>query len=132
MLKELLTPLSLLILAGAILYDHVVRRPAPSPAPAPAVNGVALGRAFSTVLESTYADAWLAAAQALEEGRSVADAQKVLQDTWKEARVKAFTSAVGPSFALVLPEGREPASPVQRAQVVELWRAFAKGLKSVR
>jgi hypothetical protein len=127
-LKELLTPVMILILVGVILYDHFVPRPTPAPAPVPAVNGVALGRTFAPVLASTYAVAWQAAAQALEEGKSVADAQKVLQDTWKAERVKAFATEVGQGFGIVLPEGTEPTDPAKRAQVVELWRSFAKGL----
>jgi len=126
-LKELATPLAFLILAGVILYDRM--GPHATPTPTPAVNGAALGKAFAPVLASTYADAWLAAARTLEEGKSVAEAQKVLQDTWKDARSRKFVAEVGPGFSLVLPEGTEPNSPEKRAQVVDLWRSFARGLK---
>jgi hypothetical protein len=125
--KDYLTPASILVLAGVLLFNHVTAHPAPSPSPA--VNGVALGRSFAPVLASTYADGWLAAAKVLEDGRPVADAQKALQDTWKEGRTKAFLADVVPGFSVVLPEGAEPSSPERRAQVVELWRSFAKGLK---
>jgi hypothetical protein len=80
-------------------------------------------------LLATYADAWLAAAKTLEEGKPIAEAQKTLQDAWKAARVKAFSEDVAPVFAVVLPEGTEPTSPDKRAQVIDLWRSFAKGLK---
>jgi hypothetical protein len=131
-LKEIVTPLSVLILAGILLYDRMVPRPVAVPAPVPAVSGLALGKAYATDLLSTYGEAWLAAARSLEEGGSVADAQKALQDSWKEARVKAFADHVGSRFALVLPEGSEPASPEKRAQVVQLWRDFARGLQGDR
>lgn len=133
-LKDALTPMLLLVLVATSLYDRIAPRPAPapSPAPTPAVNGAALGKAYGPALLSTYADAWLAAAQAVEDGKAIAEAQKALQDSWKDARARAFTAQVSPGFALVLPEGTEPSSPDKRAQVAELWRSFAKGLKGGR
>ena len=128
-LKDALTPLAILILSATILYDHFSTRNVPGPTPTPTVNGTALGKKYAPVLVSTYADAWLAAAKVVEDGKPIAEAQKTLQESWKEARVKAFTDEVGPTFAVVLPEGTEPSSPERRAQVVELWRTFAKGLK---
>jgi hypothetical protein len=115
------------ILAAVAVYDHLAPRRAA--VPVPAVDGVALGKAYAPALAATYGDAWMAAAQALEDGKPVAEAQKALQETWKDGRVKAFTNQVAPGFARVLPEGTEPSSPQQRAQVVALWRAFAQGLK---
>jgi hypothetical protein len=129
-LKEYLTPLAMLVMSGVMLYDHL--SPRVGPAPDPTVNGATLGRAYSSVLVSAYADGWLAAAKTLEEGKPVAEAQKALQDTWKDARVKAFKAEVQPGFSLVLPEGTEPTDASKRAQVAELWRAFAKGLKGGR
>ncbi len=130
--KELLTPVSILTLAGVLLFDHLVPRPVPKPPPAPTINGQVLGRAYAPVLLSSYGDAWLAAAKTLEAGKSVAEAQKSLQDTWQAARVKAFTDHVASSFSLILPEGTEPTTPQKRAQVVALWRDFARGLKGAR
>jgi hypothetical protein len=130
--KDLLTPVSILILAGVLLFDHLVPRPVPTPAPVPTVNGRVLGKAYAPILLSTYGDAWLAAAKTLEDGKSVAEAQKSLQDSWQNARVKAFTDHVASSFCLILPEGTEPTTPQKRAQVVELWRDFARGLKGTR
>ena len=127
-LKDLLTPLAVLVLAGVVGFDHLAHRQAPTPPPVPTVNGQALGRAYAPLLLASYSDAWLAAAQTLEDGKPVAEAQKTLQDTWKDARVKAFTNHVGSSFARVLPEGAEPTTPEQRAEVVKLWRDFARGL----
>jgi hypothetical protein len=129
-LKEILTPASILILAGVVLFDHLA--PYRVPAPAPVIDGVVLGKAYAPVLLSTYGDAWQAAAKTLEEGKPVAEAQKTLQETWKDARVKAFKTHVASSFALVLPEGTEPTTPEKRSQVVKLWRTFAQGLKDGR
>lgn len=94
-----------------------------------AVNGAALGRDYARVLAETYADAWRAAAETLEKGGTVADAQKVLQGAWTASRVKAFKSRVAPQFARVLPEGEEPTDAASRARVATLWRSFASGLK---
>jgi hypothetical protein len=131
-LKEILTPVAILILAAVVLFDRLVPPHVPAPAPVPAVDGRVLGKAYAPVLLSTYSDAWLAAARTLEEGKPVAEAQKTLQDTWKDARIKAFTDHVASSFALILPEGAEPSTPEKRAQVVEIWRDFARGLKGDR
>ena len=122
----------MLIFTVVAFFDHRIQRPVPAPSPVPAVNGQVLGRAYAPLLLASYGDAWLAAAQTLEEGKSVAEAQKTLQDTWKDARVKAFTDHVAPSFGLILSEGAEPSTPEKRAQVVELWRDFARGLKGDR
>jgi hypothetical protein len=131
-LKKFLTPVSILILSGVALFDHLGPHRASAPMPASSVDGVVLGKAYAPALVSTYGDAWMAAAKALEDGKPIAEAQKALQDTWKDARIKAFTSQVAPSFARVLPEGAEPSAPQKRAEVVELWRSFARGLKRGR
>jgi len=96
------------------------------------VDARALGREYAPVLASTYADAWVAAARVIEGGGSVAHAQEVLQQTWKEARVRAFRSRVDPAFSRVLAEGAEPADAAERARVAALWRGFAAGLKGAR
>jgi hypothetical protein len=133
-LSEILTPVSILILSGVMVFDRLVPRhvAVPEPLPVAAVNGVALGRDYAPILVSTYGDAWLAAARALEEGKPVAEAQKTLQDAWKQARVRAFADHVAPRFTLVLPEGAEPSTPQERARVVQLWRDFARGLNKGR
>jgi hypothetical protein len=119
-LKLILLPVSLLVVTVVVFVDHRIPRPDPAPPPVPAVNGQVLGRAYAPLLLASYGDAWLAAAQALEEGKSVAEAEKTLQDTYKDARVRAFTDHVAPSFGLILPAGSEPSTPEKRAQVVAL------------
>lgn len=128
--KALLTPLSILTLAGVILYDRESRRAALVEGPRD--GGEALGRAYAPVLVTTYANAWVVAAETLEQGKSIADAQRALQESWKEGRVKAFTAQVQPRFSTVLPDGVEPSDRVKRAQVAELWRSFARGLNEGR
>jgi hypothetical protein len=90
--------------------------------------GEVLGRAYAPRFLASYGDAWLAAARALEEGKTVAEAQQALQETWRHARTKAFGDHVAPGFAAVLGEGTEPGTPEQRARVVAFWRSFARGL----
>jgi hypothetical protein len=131
-LKELLTPLSVLVFTVVAFIDHRIQRPVPAPSPVPAVTGQVLGRTYAPLLLSGYSDAWLAAAQTLEDGKSVAEAQQTLQETWKDVRVKTFSNHVAPSFGLVLAEGAEPSTPEQRARVVKLWRDFASGLRGDR
>ncbi len=96
------------------------------------VDGAALGRAYAPAVVSTLSDAWSAAADALAQGKTVSGAQAVLQDTWKANRVSAFTAKVAPGFTKVMAEATEPKDPTQRAEVVALWRGFARGLKGGR
>ncbi len=129
-IQNVLTPLAVLAIAGVVTYDHFVP-PGPA-APRSIVNGKALGRSFAPSVSSGLGDAWLAAADALEQGKAVSDAQAALQSAWQTARIKAFTATVAPEFSKVLAEGAEPADPTQRAAVVKLWRDFAAGLKGGR
>ena len=46
------------------------------------------------VLVATYADAWVAAAKATRRRQVRRRSQKTLQDTWKDARIKAFKAEV--------------------------------------
>jgi hypothetical protein len=131
-LKDYATPVSVLILASVLLYDHFALRIATPIDPTMNVNGQVLGKAYSAALVASYADAWNAAATTLEQGKSVSEAQKTLQDTWKDGRTKAFKAKVEPGFAQVLPEGTEPGDAAKRSQVAQLWRAFAKGLTGAR
>src|SRR4051812_29273001 len=106
LVQTFMTPLVVLGLAGVVAYDHMAPR---SPvAPASAVHGKALGRAFAPTVASDLGDAWLAAADALEQGKTISDAQAALQSTWQAARVKSFAAQVSPEFSKVLPEGAEP------------------------
>lgn len=106
--------------------------PNPPPGPLPVTDGVALGRSFAPILGSTYGDAWLAAAQALEQGKTVQECQKILQAQWQDSRSREFTKYVTPAFASLLPEGSEPSDAAKRAQVIAFWRDFGQGLKSSR
>jgi len=95
-------------------------------------TAVALGRAYAPVLSKTYAESWIAAAKALEEGKSVEESQRILQDTWKDARIRAFRNQLEPAFAKVLKEGDEPANNAERIRVANFWRSFATGLRNGR
>ena len=129
-IQSVLTPLAVLLLAGVVVFDHIeARNPA---GPRQVVNGKALGRSFAPTVSSSLGDAWLAAADALEQGKDISEAQAALQAAWQGARVKAFSAKVAPEFVKVLPEGLEPTDPAKRAEVVQLWRDFAAGLKGGR
>ena len=92
-------------------------------------NASALGRAYGPLLARTYAEGWIAAAKALEQGKSVEESQKELQQTWQEARNKAFRARLLPAFRKVLPEGVEPVDALERERVATFWRSFAAGLR---
>ena len=128
-LRDYLTPLMVLAIGAVVAYDHFVPREAPE---VESINGATLGKKFARTMAPTFADGWLAAANALEQGKSMADAQAALQTTWQTARSQSFAQQVGPEFSRVLPEGAEPTDPTQRAAVVRLWRDFARGLKGER
>ena len=93
-------------------------------------RGEQLGRAYAPAVLKTYADAWDAAAAALAEGKTVAQSQALLQETWKRERSRAFNEGARPEFLELLPEGQEPADPQERARVVSFWKSFAKGMRA--
>ena len=93
---------------------------------------VTLGRSYSRLLAKTYAEGWVAAADALEAGQSVEEARTVLQDTWKKARTRAFREHLQPAFSKVLTEGTEPVDAAQRRRVASFWKDFAAGLREAR
>ena len=128
--RDFLTPTLLLIVGGVVAYDHVV--PRELSVAGPVVNGKNLGRKFAPTVAGSLGDAWVAAADALEQGKPMADAQSAMQARWQDGRTKAFALQVAPEFSKVLSEGVEPADPVKRAEVVKLWRDFATGLKGGR
>jgi hypothetical protein len=129
--KFWIMPILVVTLASVVVYDHVIAPRLPNPA-VQTVNGITLGKKYSTVVLTDLSDAWTGAAQSVSDGKSMAEAQKTFQDQWQAARTKSFSAIVAPEFAKVLPEGAEPKSPEDRAAVVQLWRDFAKGLKGGR
>jgi hypothetical protein len=134
---HVVTQILLLVLIGSVCFlgyqvGHLVAVP-PAPAspaaPAAAVDAASLGRAYVPILGATYGEAWQAAGKAVADGGTIADAQKVVQDTWRDARERAFAAKVTPAFARVLPEGAEPATPEKRAEVARMFHDFGAGLK---
>lgn len=128
--RDFLTPTLVIVLCSIVAYDHFAVHQLG--VGSVGVNGKALGRKFAGSVGSSLGDAWSAAAETLEQGKTVAEAQTVLQAHWQDARARMFAAEVSPEFARVLPEGSEPTSPIQRATVVKLWRDFAAGLKGGR
>ena len=126
--------IAIVALGLVVAYDlRSARIGAPAaPAAAPGSAAEVLGRSYASTLAATYAEGWLAAARAVEDGETIAEAQAKLQAAWQESRTAAFRREVVPVFSAVLPEGSEPETPEQRARVVSLWRDFAKGLKGGR
>jgi hypothetical protein len=122
-----------LFLATAVTLDLVSQVPRnPPPVTMTRVDGAQLGKAYARSVVASLSESWNAAADTLAQGKSMAEAQETLQQTWQELRVKDFVAGVAPDFAQVLAEGSEPRDDAQRAEVVALWRAFARGLKGGR
>ena len=129
--RDFVNPAIVLILTGVIVFEHFYAIPATINSNL-LVNGRILGHQFKGPVASSFGDAWAEAATILEQGRTVGDAQAALQKHWQTERAKAFATLVAPEFSKVLPEGTEPATSAQRAEVVRLWRDFAVGLKGGR
>ena len=130
-LKDWLMVVMGLALAGSLTYVAVDLHGA-RPVPRTMVDGAALGRNYAVAVTTTLSDAWTAAADAVAQGKTITEAQKILQDKWKADRTAVFTAKVAPTFVSVLPEASEPKDDAQRAAVVTLWRSFARGLKGGR
>lgn len=116
----------ILAAAGWFAYDRLGPGPAP---PDPRVNAATLGKSYAPKLADACADGWESAAATLESGKTVAESLAAFKAAWSDSLRKAFASEVKPTFALVLPEGTEPADAAKRAEVVKLWRDFAAGLR---
>ena len=127
--RDYLTPLLVLVVAGVVAYDHLVPHDGGGET---VVNGRLLGRQFAKVIAASFGDAWQTAAATLEAGKPMAEAQASLQTKWQNGRSQAFATQVAPEFSKVLAEGVEPTDPTQRAAVVKLWRDFATGLRGGR
>jgi hypothetical protein len=137
---HVVTQILLFVLIGSVCFlgyqvGHMAAAPpapASPPAPAAAVDAAALGKAYVPILGATYGEAWQAAGNTVADGGTIADAQKVVQETWRDARERAFAARITPAFARVLPEGAEPATPEKRAEVARMFHDFGAGLKGGR
>lgn len=126
-IRKSLAPAVVVLMTGVVALDP--SSPVRAPVPSAPVDGYKLGRAYAPTLAPALAEGWLAAADAIEAGKSVGEAQEALQSAFKAARVRAFSARVVPEFARVLPEGAEPEDAAARARVARLWRDFARGLR---
>jgi hypothetical protein len=100
--------------------------------PEPPVDAIALGRSFAPKLTDALADGFDAEADALEAGKSVAQADEVLKTVFHDARARAFATHAAEAFAAVVPSGGEPGNDDARKAFARMHRDFAKGLRSVR
>ncbi len=123
---------ALLLIAGASIVQNWPTNDHVAAASPQELNAVALGTAYRSMLANAYAEGWVAAAKALEGGKTIPEAQQVLQARWLDARNEAFRTRLKPSFTRILPEGTEPVSAEQRTRVATFWRSFAAGLRGTR
>jgi hypothetical protein len=121
---QVLNIVAVLALVGVVGWQHFGPKPA-----SVADTYYSTGKTFVPILGSTYGDGWIAAADAMEQGKTVADCQQIIAGTWKDKRVAAFIQNVTPVFQAVMPEGQEPGDPAKRKAIAEMWRSFGKGLK---
>jgi hypothetical protein len=111
-------------ITGAVLWGVLMR-----PAPAPVADGRKLGRAFVAPLAESLADGFDAEAKALDDGKTVAEADAALKQAFHDARNAAFARQAGPAFAEVVPEKSEPKDDATRKAFAKLHRDFAAGLR---
>jgi len=95
-------------------------------------NGVALGRAFVPVLASSLADGFEKAADLLEQGKTVQEANETLKATFLSAREKAFQEKASPAFAAIVPANSEPKDENAKKSYITLFRDFASGLRKAK
>jgi hypothetical protein len=109
--------------------------PTPNPTPVPPQPETpfqAVIRSYVTGSRLAYADAWDAAAGALESGQTVSQAMDVLGKTLGTKRSASFESTIKPQLVSLLPEGAEPTDAAKRAQVVAFWRSIAAAIRGVK
>ncbi len=129
MLKRLLPyagNLLVLVMALVMAYDHLGGRAVP--APAASASFLKLGKAFAAADAAAYGDGCLAAADEIEKGGRVEDAQAALQAKWSVSHKAAFLRLAAPEFEKLLPAGSQPSAALQ-AEYAAAWAAFGRGLK---
>ena len=125
--QSLRTVLAVVATAGLFVLRQAGKPPADEP---PRLDqGERIGRSYAPYFLKAYARAWDAAADSFDAGKSVAESQGVLQETWKQERLRLFNERVRPEFSKRLPEGMEPGNAQERAEIVAFWRSFARGLR---
>ncbi len=92
-------------------------------------QGTKLGRSWGKSNNLAASKGFSAAADALEAGGKVGDADVALQTIFQAERRRAFADDAAPAFAALVPEGAEPKTPEIRTKYVKLYRDFAQGLK---
>lgn len=113
------------VVAALVLFSAWYER-----SPVPRVDGVALGREFVKPLAGALADGFDAYADAIHGGKTAADSDKALKDTFHASRAKAFAEHAGPALLSIVEDGGEPKDDTQRAALERFHRDFAKGLRS--
>lgn len=97
------------------------------------IDAAALGSEFVPKLAASLADGFDAGADTLEgSDGTVAAAIEKQKVVFADARAAAFEKAVGPAFALIVPDGKEPESRGSRIELARAWRDFAKGLRRAK
>jgi hypothetical protein len=107
-------------------------KPKPPVPPQPETPFQAVIRSYITGSRLAYADAWEAAASALEGGQTVSQAMDVLGKTLSTKRTASFESTIKPQLVSLLPEGTEPTDAAKRAQVVAFWRSIAAAIRGAK
>jgi hypothetical protein len=98
----------------------------------PSGDGVVAGRAFAPELSNALAAGFDAAAEAIEHGKSVAEADQALKTVFHDVRARAFADRVAPRFEAIVPSGTEPKDDATRRAFAQLHRDFAQGLRRSR
>lgn len=118
--------LAFIVLAGS--QPAPVNPPGPPP---PAVDTVSVGHSYGVTLSKTYASAWRKAADEVDAGKTITEAQADMQTSWASARSAEGTRLVTPIFAAIIPEESE-GDATTRPKWSKAARDLATGLESVK
>lgn len=126
--RDSVIAISFLLAAAAFSYSQLTAR-----RESQSIDAQALGREFAPKLAAGLAEGFDAGAEVLEsaDGTIAAGIEKQ-KAVFLASREKAFERLVGPAFALIVPEGKEPDSRSTRIELARAWREFAKGLRRTR
>ncbi len=105
--------------------------PVPVPTPTPVVDTVSIGHAYGVTLAHTYGDAWLKAADDVDAGKTITEAQTDMQTSWAAARADEGARLVTPILTAIIPQGSE-GDTTSRPKWSKAARDLATGLKVVK
>jgi len=125
-----------LVALAIFVVTHLSSVPSPSPTPTPqptpppvTTSYVALGKAQASILKSSHADAWDAAAASLKAGQTVVQAQQVYAAKWSSEVKAQYDAQITPTQAAIVANPTAGITDIQRAELVKMMNDMATGLR---